>query len=76
MTGDRTIVRGATTPASNDGSFAPRRLTEADPATIDADPLGETCIECGDRRGWWVAPDPATGDPMQVQCRSCAERDH
>ena len=34
----------------------------------------ETCRECGDRRGWRIEPNPADGEPMQVQCRTCAER--
>ncbi len=31
------------------------------------------CRECGDGCGWRVEPDPATGDAMQVQCRTCVE---
>lgn len=34
--------------------------------------IGEPCPapNCCDK-GWWVEPDPATGEAMQVQCEFC-----
>ena len=64
-----------------DGYEGPVVTAEVDPhdptivnLTVTERPGPSDCAECGDRRGWTVAPNPATGDSMQVQCRTCAER--
>lgn len=60
-----------------EGAF---NILEPPPWLFHMGPLGvvyepePTCVECGDGRGWRVEPDPATGEAMQVQCRTCAER--
>lgn len=54
---------------TGDDQPAASQQTCADPTLLDG-----KCIGCGDRRGWLVVPDAATGDLMQIQCRACVER--
>jgi hypothetical protein len=57
------------TSGSAGGQFAAQVRSEASSELVET-----SCSECGDRRGWRVEPDWSTGEAVQVQCRTCIER--